>query len=172
VGLPVGNWLVERAQAHDGFDVEAVHLADLDLPFLDEPEMARLGEYSLPHTLAWSATVARADAFVFVMPEYNHGISAPLKNAIDFLFAEWNYKPVGFVSYGGVAAGTRAVEQTMQIATAVRMTPILEGVPIPFVAQRVDAERSIFRADESLEAKADAMLDELGRVEEALRPLR
>jgi NAD(P)H-dependent FMN reductase len=172
VGLPVGTWFVERAEAHDGFDVEVVHLAELDLPFLDEPEMARLGEYTQPHTLAWSATVARADAFVFVMPEYNHGISAPLKNAIDYLFAEWNYKPVGFVSYGGVAAGTRAVEQTMQIATAVRMTPVLEGVPIPFVAQRVDAERTTFRADESLEAKADAVLDELGRVEETLRPLR
>jgi len=104
-------------------------------------------------------------------PEYNHGTSAPLKNAIDDLHLEWQYKPVGFVSYGGVAAGTRAVEQTKQVVTAVRMVPVVEAVTIPFFQQFLDEDGTV-RANEPMEQGAAAMLDELVRVEEAPRPLR
>jgi NAD(P)H-dependent FMN reductase len=109
-GLPIGQWFHERALGHGGFDIDLVDLADLNLPFMDEPSHPRLRRYTHQHTRDWSARVEAADAFVFVTPEYNHGFNAPLKNAIDYLHDEWRHKPVGFVSYGGVAAGTRAVQ--------------------------------------------------------------
>src|SRR5690349_23375285 len=88
---------------------------------MDEPKHPRFREYVHGHTRAWSETVDASDAFVFVMPEYNYGINAPLKNAIDYLHQEWHDKPVAFVSYGGIAAGTRAVQMTKQIVSAVKM---------------------------------------------------
>jgi NAD(P)H-dependent FMN reductase len=170
-GLSIGQWIADRAAAHGTFDVDVVDLAQLALPFVDEPHHPRLRRYTQQHTKDWSARVASADAFVFVTPEYNHGLSAPLKNAIDYLHAEWQHKPVGFVSYGGVAAGTRAVEQTKQVVTALRMVPVVEGVPIPFFEQFIDEDGTV-RANEPMEQGAVAMLDELVRIEEALRPLR
>jgi hypothetical protein len=101
VGLPVARWFESRARTHGGLDVEVVDLAEIDLPFVDEPNHPRLRQYTQQHTKDWSAKVDAADAFVFVMPEYNYGFNAPLKNAIDYLHQEWLYKPVGLVSYGG-----------------------------------------------------------------------
>ena len=131
VGLPVGQWFAERAEAHGGFDVEVLDLAEIALPMMDEPNHPRLRQYTQQHTKEWSATIDACDAFAFVMPEYNHGFNAPLKNAFDYLHHEWRYKPVGFVSYGGVAAGTRAVEQLKQVTCAVGMLPIVEAVLRP-----------------------------------------
>ena len=144
---------------------------ELDLPFMDEPAHPRLRRYTKKHTKEWSAKVAAADAFVFVMPEYNYGFTAPLKNAIDFLHEEWKYKPVGLVSYGGVAAGTRAAQMLKLVLTTLKMTPLFEAVSIPFVTQFID-EQGNFQANELIEHAADAMFDELVRVSEALRPLR
>jgi NAD(P)H-dependent FMN reductase len=171
VGLPVAQWFHARAVAHGGFDVELVDLAEVGLPFLDEPNHPRLRRYEHQHTKDWSAKVDAADAFAFVMPEYNYGFNAPLKNAIDFLNQEWRYKPVGFVSYGGVAAGTRAVQMAKQVVTTLKMTPLFEAVSIPFVRQFLDDEERL-QANEVMEHAAVAMLDELVRVEAALRPLR
>jgi NAD(P)H-dependent FMN reductase len=171
VGLPVGEWFAKRARAHAGFELEVVDLAELDLPFMDEPNHPRFHKYTQQHTKDWSAQVDAADAFVFVMPEYNYGFTAPLKNAIDFLHVEWEYKPVGFVSYGGVAAGTRAVQQLKQVVTTLKMTPLFEAVSIPFVAQFIDDEGEL-QANETMENAATAMLDELVRVAAALAPLR
>jgi NAD(P)H-dependent FMN reductase len=171
VGLPVGRWFDGRARAHGAFEVELVDLLELDLPFMDEPNHPRLRQYTKQHTKDWSAKVEAADAFVFVVPEYNYGFTAPLKNAIDFLHSEWQYKPVGFVSYGGIAAGTRAVQMLKQVVTTLKMTPLFEAVSIPFVAQFIDDEGEV-QANEVMEQAADAMLDELLRVSEALRPLR
>jgi NAD(P)H-dependent FMN reductase len=97
-GEPIAEWFVARAKAHGAFEVELVDLAEVDLPFMDEPNHPRLRRYTHEHTKAWSARVDAADAFVFVTPEYNYGFTAPLKNAIDFLHFEWQHKPVGFVS--------------------------------------------------------------------------
>lgn len=105
VGLPVAQWFSQRAREHAGFKVELVDLAEVNLPLLDEPNHPRLHQYTHEHTRAWSATVARGEAYVFVHPEYNYGLNAALKNAIDYLFGEWQYKAVGFVSYGGVSGG-------------------------------------------------------------------
>src|SRR6478735_6911773 len=143
VGYPVAQWFTELAAAHGGFDVELVDLADFDLPLLDEPNHPRLGQYVHQHTKDWSASVTAGDAFVFVTPEYNYGMPASLKNAIDYLHTEWQYKPVGFVSYGGVSAGTRAVQMTKQVVTPLKMTAVTESVSIPFVTQFLNEEGAI-----------------------------
>jgi NAD(P)H-dependent FMN reductase len=94
------------------FSIDLVDLKEVNLPLLDEPEHPRLQHYRHDYTKAWSATVQRADAYVFVTPEYNHGAPPVLINALDCVFVEWNYKPAGFVSYGGVSAGTRSVSRS------------------------------------------------------------
>jgi NAD(P)H-dependent FMN reductase len=170
-GLPITEWFVERARKRGGFRVEVADLAEIDLPLLDEPNHPRLRKYTKQHTRDWSARIDRADAVVFVTPEYNYGYPAALKNAIDYLHEEWRDKPVGFVSYGGVAAGTRAVQQLKQVVTTLRMVPVVESVNIPFHAQFIDDEGRV-NANEAMEQAADAMLGELARLESALRPLR
>ncbi len=170
-GQPIAEWFVDRARAHGAFDVQVADLADLALPLLDEPNHPRLGRYTHRHTKDWSALVDASDAVVMVTPEYNYGYPAALKNAIDYLHAEWQYKPVGFVSYGGVAAGTRAVQQLKQVLTTLRMLPVFESVNIPFHTQFIDDSGRV-QANETMELAADAMLDELLRTEAALRPLR
>jgi NAD(P)H-dependent FMN reductase len=171
VGLPVARWFTERANEHGAFDVQVVDLAELELPFLDEPHHPRMRRYTKDHTHEWSEMVDGADAFVFVTSEYNHGYPASLKNAIDYLNHEWKDKPVGFVSYGGVSAGTRAVQQLKQVVTAIKLHPVTEAVNIPFVTQFVDTD-GVVQANEVMEQAAGAMLDELLLVERALRGLR
>ena len=170
VGLPVGEWVMERAEAHDGFDVDLADLAELGLPFMDEPNHPRLKHYTQPHTWAWSERVDAADAFVFVFPEYNHGLNAPLKNALDFLYQEWAHKPAGLVTYGGIAAGSRAAEMLRLSLLGLRVVPLFDSVYIPFVSQALDDGR--FLANESVERAATAMFDELVRYAHALRVLR
>ncbi|SCL51663.1 NADPH-dependent FMN reductase [Micromonospora chersina] len=172
LGLPVAEWIHAAAVKHGGFDqVELVDLAEWNLPFMDEPHHPRLRRYEHQHTRDWSATIDRADAFLIVMPEYNYGYTAPLKNAIDYLAHEWAYKPVGLVSYGGVSAGTRAAQMIKQVLTTLKMTPIPEAVHIPFVAQFVDEDGAL-RPNETMDASAEAMLDELVHWTAALAPLR
>ena len=170
VGLPVGEWFLEHARRHGGFTPELVDLAVLDLPLLDEPNHPRLQQYTKDHTRAWSATVAAADAVVFVAAEYNYGYTAALKNAIDYLHHEWRHKPLGFVSYGGVAAGTRAVQQLKQVVQAIGMYATQGSVNIPFVQQfLVDGA---IEANDPMREAASAMLDELVVLDGALRTLR
>ncbi|MEU5041617.1 NADPH-dependent FMN reductase [Streptomyces griseorubiginosus] len=172
IGLAVGEWFETRAKEHAGFDdIELVDLAEVNLPFMNEPHHPRLGKYTHLHTRDWSAKVAEADAFVFVMPEYNFGYNAELKNAIDYLHREWQYKPVGLVSYGGVSAGTRAAQMIKQVVTTLKMTPVVESVSIPFVHQLLDEEDGLV-ANDIMIGSATGMLDELARVADALRPLR
>ena len=170
-GMPIAEWFAARARTHQAFDVELIDLAEVDLPFMDEPHHPRLRRYEHDHTKAWSARVDAADAFVFVTPEYNSGFTAPLKNAIDYLHAEWQYKPVGFVSYGGVAAGTRAVQMLKQVVTTLKMLPLVEAVNIPFHPQFID-EHGVVVANDIMEHAAAAMLDELAIIESALRQRR
>lgn len=169
-GLPVARWFEPIARAHGAFDVSVADLAEWNLPFLDEPKHPKLREYTKEHTRRWSAEVDAADAFVFVMPEYNHGFNAPLKNAIDFLHQEWQHKPAGFVSYGGVAAGMRAVQQLKQVLISLNMMPVNDAVAIQFIAKQIEDGELV--VGEILEQAADAMLTELARVAEAARSLR
>jgi NAD(P)H-dependent FMN reductase len=171
VGPSVASWIHQRAIAHGGFDVELVDLAEVNLPMFDEPKHPRFGQYAHQHTKDWSATIKRADAFIFVVPEYNYGFNAAIKNAIDYLNAEWQHKPVGFVSYGGVAAGTRAVQMLKQVITTLKMVPVFDAVNIPFVQQFLDDERRL-QPNDIMETAATAMLDELVRWTASLRNLR
>jgi NAD(P)H-dependent FMN reductase len=170
-GSAVSHWFIQRATEHGGFELNVVDLAEFTLPLLDEPHHPRLRKYVNRHTHEWSAMVDAADAFAFVTPEYNHGYPASLKNAIDYLHHEWRYKPVGFVSYGGVAAGTRSVEQLQQVVTAVKLTPVIEQVNIPFYQQFIDDD-GVVQANEVMETAAVALLDQLARLDQVLRPLR
>jgi NAD(P)H-dependent FMN reductase len=171
IGLPVGEWFAGRAREHGGFEVDVADLAEIDLPFMDEPKHPRLREYTHQHTKDWSTRVEAADAFVFVHPEYNYGITAPLKNALDYLNSEWKYKPLGLVSYGGVSAGTRAAQMIKQVATTLGLFPLFEAVSIPFVAEFV-GEGGAIVPNEVMEKAAGAMLDELLRVSAAFAQLR
>jgi NAD(P)H-dependent FMN reductase len=173
IGLPVAQWFEGEARTHGGFaEVDLIDLAEVALPFMNEPSHPRLGQYTHQHTKDWSARIAGVDALVFVMPEYNHGYNAELKNAIDYLHNEWLYKPVGFVSYGGVSAGLRSVQMLKQTVTAVKMMPIPEAVSIPFFQQHIDEDTGVFDPGEVQAKAATVMLDELLRWAEALKPMR
>lgn len=171
VGPSVGRWMERRARVHGGFAVDVIDLAEIALPLLDEPDHPRLGRYRHAHTRAWSARVEAQDAFVFVAPEYNHGMAAPLKNALDYLHTEWQYRPAGFASYGGVAAGTRGVQMAKEVLIALKVMPLPEAVHIPFIRQFLD-EKGELVPNETMDQAANAMLDELARWEKALRALR
>jgi len=171
-GPAVAAWALERARAHGKFRIELVDLAEVNLPLFDEPKHPRLREYEHAHTKAWSATVSRADAFVFVTPEYDFSPPASLINAVQYLVHEWAYKPVGFVSYGGVSGGTRGVQVTKLLVTTLKMMPMFEAVSIPFFAQYIDTKTGAFNPGEVQEKAATIMLDELLKWATALAPLR
>jgi NAD(P)H-dependent FMN reductase len=169
-GLPIGTWFHGFARQHAKFETKLVDLAEVNLPFLDEPHHPRFAKYEKPHTKAWSATIAAADAFVFVIPEYNYGAPPTLLNALDFLSREWLYKPAGFVSYGGPAGGARSVAMTKQVVTALKMMPMAEGVGIPLFTQHL--AEGVFTPTEAHEKAATTMLDELLRWTDAMKTLR
>jgi len=169
-GGAIGNWFTDIARAHSGFDVDVADLAELDLPFHNEAAHPIRGEYEHDHTKRWSAQVAAADAVVFVMPEYNFSFSAPLKNAFDYLHHEWKYKPAGFVSYGGVSGGLRAVQQFKQAVTALSMVPVSVQVALANYTEHL--HDGVFEPDPGAEGAAKTMLDELARVAPALATLR
>lgn len=171
VGLPVSQWFVDVAKGHGGFQVSVADLAEENLPLLDEPHHPRLRNYQHDHTKRWSDKVAAADAIVFVIPEYNYGIGAALKNALDYLHTEWNYKAAGVVSYGGVSAGTRSAIAMLPAAYALKMYMSPAAVNIPFVASQITGDGA-FQPGEPTVAAATAMLDELAKVSLALKPLR
>lgn len=170
VGPTVADWFIQLAKDHGAFEVEVTDLAELDLPFMDEPNHPRLQQYVHEHTKNWSATVTRSDAFVFVHPEYNYGFNAPLKNAFDYLHVEWSKKPISFVSYGGISGGLRAVQMLKQIVTTVGMMPAAASVPIPWVAKSITDGK--FEPNDIMISGANAMLDELFELHGALSPLR
>src|SRR4051794_2242809 len=169
-GAPVGDWIERLARDHGGFAVEVLDLAQIALPFVDEPRHPFMRQYEHEHTRAWSAQVDEADAFVFVAPEYNYGFCAPLKNALDFLFYEWQYKPVGIVSYGGVSGGMRGVQMLKQVLDGLKLSPVFDNVYLPFVQELISDGR--LQAGAIHEEAAGKMLDELVRMEDALRGLR
>ncbi|GAA4954624.1 bifunctional NAD(P)H-dependent oxidoreductase/GNAT family N-acetyltransferase [Actinoplanes utahensis] len=160
LGPSIGQWLVDTITpraAELGAEIVAV---PLDLPFLDEEEHPSTGIYRHEHTRRWSETVAGADGFITVTPEYNHGMPATLKNALDHLSREWAWKPMGFVSYGHTSAGTRAVQHAKQVVTTLRLVPL-------------GATAAIRIGDETRpDGAALGMLDELVRLSHALRPMR
>ncbi len=170
-GIALAQWINEFAQKTTSFDVELLDLAKINLPFMNEPEHPRLGKYQYEHTKQWSRTIAEADAFIIVLAEYNFGFPAPIKNAIDYLFQEWQYKPVGLLSYGGLSAGLRASQMLKQVLTTLNMVPLAEQVSIPFHSQKID-EQGVFHADEAIIKSAELMLEKLDMWAENLSKLR
>lgn len=170
-GPALANWIHDIAGQRENFKVELVDLEKVNLPFLDEPKHPRFKDYSKDHTKQWSQTIDEADAFIIVTPEYNYGYPAPLKNALDFLYQEWNRKPVGFVSYGGVAGGTRSVQQLTQVVTILKMIPIMSAVNVPFFTKFID-DSGKFNAEEGIIKAANGMLDEIFTWAEKLKPMR
>jgi NAD(P)H-dependent FMN reductase len=170
IGGAIGEWITEQARQAGGWDVTVADLRAMDLPLMNEPKHPRLGEYEHSHTKQWSALVAQQDAFIIVMSEYNHSYTAPVKNALDYLSREWQEKPVGLVSYGGVSAGLRAATALKPVLTALRMVPITDAVSIPSASQHV--QDGVFVPSDSATSSAATMLKELHRWAMALQPLR
>jgi len=168
--LPIANWFLPIAKTHAAFEIEIADLLEIALPHIDEPGHPRFQKYEHEHTKKWSATVNAADAFVVVLPEYNFAAPPALLNAFDYLFKEWQYKPAGFVSYGGVSGGLRSAEMVKGTMTALKMMPLPEAVTIPFFAQMMKDGK--FVGSEPLVNAAHAMLDELARWSKALASLR
>jgi NAD(P)H-dependent FMN reductase len=170
-GPAVASWVNQFAKTDGKFDVELVDLASFGLPVFDEPEHPATGKYVNEHTKRWSASVAAADAFIFVVPEYDHHAPSSLINAMQYLYREWNYKPVAFVSYGGQAGGARSGEVTRLFCTGFKLVPLVEGVMLPFFEKQIDGS-GVFIADEKIDKAATAMLSELRRWTDALSVMR
>ena len=170
VGKPVGAWFHGLAREQGRFDVRLADLADFDLPIFNEPHHPRLQKYQYEHTKRWAESVDAADAYVFVVPEYNYGPTPALLNALNYLYNEWCYKPAGFVSYGGISGGIRSVQMTKLTLTTLKVMPMVEQVAIPMVSQLIEGDT--FQPTEQHERGATMMLDELQRWAEALAPMR
>ncbi|MEV6038639.1 NAD(P)H-dependent oxidoreductase [Nonomuraea sp. NPDC052116] len=171
----VARWVAEAAGRHPAVktgeaDLELVDIADYELPLLDEPAPAVIGYYQHAHTKRWAATIDRFDGFVFVTPEYNSAIPAALKNAIDYLYAEWNDKAAGIVSYGG----TRAAEQLRQTMGEIKIADVHAQVAINpyFDFDFTDSKAGVCAPGERQETALITMLDEVLAWSQALRVLR
>ncbi|OJH38177.1 NADPH-dependent FMN reductase [Cystobacter ferrugineus] len=168
-GEAVARWVHELAKKRGDAEFELVDIQDFNLPLLDEPMPPSLGQYTRPHTLAWAAKIDSFDAYVFVTPEYNHGISGALKNAIDYLYKEWNNKAAGFVGYGS-AGGTRAVEQLRLVMGELQVADVRAQV---MLSLRTDFEHySTFAPAPHHEKSVHALFDQVIAWGGALKPLR
>lgn len=169
VGPTVATWVLEGTRNRSRATYELVDLGRQDLPNLDEPEPASSGNYTQPHTQAWAARVAAFDAFVFVTPEYNHGIPGQLKNALDFLYAEWNDKVAGIVCYGS-NGGFRAAEQLKLSLNELQVAVVRAQVELS-TFDDLDPSGAM-RPRDYQGAKRKAMLAAVERWADAMRTLR
>lgn len=168
-GAAVGRWAHERAQARGGADYTLVDLADIALPLFDEPLPPSLGHYTGEHTRAWARTVDGFDAFVFVTPEYNRSVPAALKNAVDYLYAEWHDKAAGFVGYGAVGAA-HAVDHLRGVLSEVRVAHVQAQVSLGLYTDFEDLQH--FAPADHQEGALGTMLDQLLPWAQAMRSVR
>ncbi|SHN35096.1 NAD(P)H-dependent FMN reductase [Cryptosporangium aurantiacum] len=165
----MGQWVHDLAERHGGADYELIDLKDIDLPLLDEEQAPMLGNYDRPHTRRWAELITRFDGFVFVTAEYNHGMPASLKNAIDFLYAEWTDKAAAFVSYGSEGE-TRAVEQLRSVMAQIRIADVGTSVTLTLAHDFENYTR--FRPQPFREETVRTMLSDLVEWSTALRTVR
>jgi NAD(P)H-dependent FMN reductase len=168
-GEQVARWVLDVASRHDDAEFELVDLRDYPLPHLDEPLPPSLGQYQNEHTKQWADKIASFDGFVIVTPEYNHGTSGVLKNAIDYLYAEWNNKAVGFVSYGAVG-GTLAVGQLRQVAGELQLADVRQQVALSLLTEFENL--SVFKPGDYNLPALNTLLDQVLAWSTALAPLR
>jgi NAD(P)H-dependent FMN reductase len=165
----VARWVLGIATKRGDAEFEVVDIQDFDLPLLDEPTPPSMGRYTQPHTRAWSAKIASFDAYVFVTPEYNHATSGALKNALDYLYREWNNKAAGFVGYGSVG-GTRAVEQLRLVMGELQVADVRAQVALSLFT---DFENfTTFKPAPMHEKSVNTMLDQVIAWGTALKTLR
>ncbi|MGH7226821.1 MAG: NADPH-dependent FMN reductase [Gemmataceae bacterium] len=168
-GEAVAKWVYEITRRRKDAEFELVDIKDYNLPHLDEPVPPSLHQYGKPHTHAWAEKIASFDGFVFVTPEYNHSTSGALKNAIDFLYQEWNNKAAGFVSYGS-AGGARAVEHLRLVMAELQIATVRAQVMLSLSTDFENFSR--FKPNPRHEAEVNTMLDQLVAWSGALRSLR
>jgi len=168
-GKAVADWVTEKATARTAAQYELVDLADYPLPHMDEPIPPSVGQYVGEHTKAWAQKIGSYDGFIFVTPEYNHSTSGVLKNAIDYLYAEWNNKAVGFVSYGSVG-GARAAEHLRLVAGELQMADVRQQVALSLITEFENF--SVLKPGDHNVAGLTTLLDEVIAWSVALAPLR
>jgi NAD(P)H-dependent FMN reductase len=168
-GEQVAKWVYDIASRRDDAEYELVDLRDYPLPHLDEPLPPSFGQYRNEHTRQWADKIASFDGFVIVTPEYNHSTSGVLKNAIDYLYAEWNNKAVGFVSYGSVG-GARAAEHLRLVAGELQMADVRQQVALSLLTEFENF--SVFKPGDYNRAALDTLLDQVVAWSNALAPLR
>ena len=171
VGPAVANWFHQFAVQHGKFESVLVDLADFNLPVYDEPEHPVRQHYQHEHTKRWAASVSMADAYVFVTPEYNFGPPPSLLNALNYVYREWNYKPAGLVSYGGVSGGLRSALVEKLTLTTLKIMPMVEAVAIQNISAQFD-DMENFMPDEHHVHSGNALLTELYKWAEALKTMR
>lgn len=168
LGGDVAAWLMALAKERQDFQPELLDLKEWNLPFLNEPNPAS-GEYVSDVTKKWSEKISQGDGYIMIVPEYNHGYSAVLKNAVDHLYKEWNNKPVAFVGYAGsMSGGIRAVEQMRQVAVELQMTPTRQAVFLPALWQAAGQPDFYAQYNQA----ANQMFDQLIWWAEALKQAR
>ena len=168
-GEQVARWVYDNASLRSDAEFELVDLRDYPLPHLDEPLPPSLGQYQNDHTRQWAEKIASFDGFVIVTPEYNHSTSGVLKNAIDYLYAEWNNKAVGFVSYGSVG-GARAAEHLRLVAGELQMADVRQQVTLSLIT---DFENfSVLKPGDYSVASLNTLFDQVIAWSAALAPLR
>ncbi len=170
-GPIVANWITELAKNHGSFHVELLDLGEINLPMMNEPNHPRLKKYEHEHTKRWSAKIDEADMFIFVTAEYDYNYPAPLRNALEYLVQEWQFKAAGIVSYGGVSAGTRASNSLKADLSTFKMVPIVESVNFPFFEKNINDE-DVLEVNEISQKAATAMLNQLIRWTKGLKMIK
>jgi len=168
-GKQVADWVMAQVEQRSDAHYELIDLIDHPLPHLDEPVPPSMGRYEHEHTKRWADVIDGFDGFVVVTPEYNHSIPGVLKNAFDYLFAEWGNKAIGFVSYGS-AGGVRAVEQLRLIAGELQLADVRASVGLPF-ASEFEQHKTFTPTSNAVKA-LDAMLDQLVSWTRAMEQVR
>jgi len=170
-GPMIAAWIAEKADQTGQFEVEILDLGEINLPMMNEANHPIMKKYEHEHTRNWSAKIEAADAFIFVTAEYDYNYPAPLRNAIEYLYSEWNYKAAGIVSYGGVSAGTRAANSLKADLATMSMIPLVPGVNFPMFEQLINKEGS-FVPNENGNKSAETMLTELIRWTKGLKAIK
>ncbi len=169
-GPIVAEWILNHAKKYEDFNVELLDLGIINLPMMDEANHPLMKKYQHEHTKKWSASIEEADAFIFVTAEYDYNYPAPLRNAIEYLALEWQYKAAGIVSYGGVSSGTRAANSLKSDLATMKIVPLSEAVHIPFFSQFIVDGK--FAPNEISLKSADTMMKELLRWTKGLKLIK
>lgn len=170
-GIQPAEWVMEQAKQISEHQFELVDLEEVNLPLLDEPVPPMMQQYSKDHTKAWSKIIDEADGFIFITAEYNHSVPGALKNAIDYLFHEWHYKPASFVSYGSLAGGTRAVEHLRGICGELKIYDLREQLLMPDYYNKMD-EKGLHKFEERHHDQIQEILTQTAFWAEQMKPIR